>query len=110
MGLFDGIMGGLVGAGITTAVQGYIEKQGGLPAVVAKFEQQGLGGVVQSWIGTGPNQPVSPEQLEKVLGSDLVQQLAGKIGMGSPELLQKLAQILPEAVDKMTPKGVIPPA
>ena len=110
MGLFDGVIGGLVGAGITTAVQGYIEKQGGLPAVVAKFEQQGLGGVVQSWIGTGPNQPVSPEQLEKVLGSDLVQQLAGKIGMGAPELLQKLAQILPETVDKMTPKGVIPPA
>ena len=45
MGLFDGVLGGVVGAGLTTAVQGYIEKQGGLAAVVQKFEQHGLGGI-----------------------------------------------------------------
>ena len=67
MGLFDGLMGGLVGAGLTAAVQGYIEKQGGLAVVVQKFEQQGLGGLVQSWVGTGQNQPISAEQLQQVL-------------------------------------------
>jgi len=110
MGLFDGVLGGVVGAGLTTAVQGYIEKQGGLAAVVQKFEQHGLGGIAQSWIGTGANQPIDPHQLEKVIGSDLVQQLAGKIGLSAPELLQKLAQVLPQTVDKMTPDGVIPRA
>ncbi len=109
MGLFDGILGGVVGAGLTTALQGFIEKEGGLPAVVQKFEQQGLGGLVQSWIGTGANLPVSASQLEQVLGSDLVQQLSGKLGVPAPQLLQKLAQLLPQTVDKMTPAGVIPP-
>lgn len=110
MGLMDGILGGVVAAGLTTAIQGYIEKQGGLPAVVSQFEKHGLGGIVQSWIGKGANQPVSPAQLEQILGRDLVQQLAGKTGMAAPDLLHKLAQVLPQAVDKMTPDGVIPKA
>jgi uncharacterized protein YidB (DUF937 family) len=110
MGLFDGVMGGLVGAGISTAIQGYIQREGGLPAVVQKFEQQGMGGIVKSWISTGANHAISPAQLEQVLGSDLVKQLSGKIGMAAPELLQKLAQILPETIDKMTPDGVVPKA
>lgn len=109
MGMFDGLMGGLVGAGLTAAVQGYIEKQGGLGVVVQKFEQQGLGGIVQSWVGTGQNQTISAEQLQQVLGSDLVEQLAAKLGMGAPDLLHKLAQVLPQAVDEMTPHGVVPP-
>lgn len=109
MGLFDGVLGGVVGAGIATAVHGYIEKQGGLSAVVQKFEQQGMGGVVQSWVGKGPNQPIEPHQLEKVMGSDTVAQLASKAGVTGQELLQKLSQLLPQAVDKATPDGVIPP-
>jgi len=109
MSLFDGVLGGLVGAGLTTAVQGYIEKQGGVAAVVQQFEQHGLGAIAQSWVGTGANLPIEPQQLEKVIGSDLVQQLAAKIGMPAQELLQKLAQVLPQAVDRMTPAGVIPP-
>lgn len=108
MGLMDGILGGVIGAGLTTAVQGFIEKQGGLPAVVAQFEKNGLGGLVQSWIGKGANQPVSAAQLQQVLGSDLVQQLAGKTGLSPADLLQKLAKALPQAVDNMTPDGVIP--
>jgi len=108
MGLMDGILGGVLGAGLVTAVQGFIEKQGGLPAVVAQFEKNGLGPTVQSWIGTGTNQPVTAAQLQQVLGSDLVQQLAGKTGMSPADLLQKLSQVLPQAIDKMTPDGVIP--
>ncbi|HEV7633452.1 MAG TPA: YidB family protein [Steroidobacteraceae bacterium] len=108
MGLMDGILGGVIGAGLTTALQGFIEKQGGLPVVVAQFEQKGLGGLVQSWIGKGANQPVSAAQLQQVLGPDLVQQLAAKTGMAPADMLQKLAKVLPQAVDNMTPDGVIP--
>jgi len=108
MGLFDGVLGGLVGAGINSALQGYIQQQGGLGAVVQKFEQQGMGGIVQSWIGTGSNQAVSADQLQQVLGADLVQQLSAKLGMPASDLLAKLAQVLPDAIDKMTPQGVIP--
>ena len=108
MGLFDGVLGGLVGAGINSAIQGYIQQQGGLGAVVQKFEQQGMGGLVQSWIGTGSNHAVSATQLQQVLGADLVQQLSAKLGVPAADLLGKLAQVLPDAIDKMTPQGVIP--
>jgi uncharacterized protein YidB (DUF937 family) len=108
MGLLDGLLGGVVGAEMTSLVQGEIARHGGLPGLVSQFEQQGLGGVVQSWVGTGPNQPITADQLHKVLGSAAVQQMAAKFGLDPQELLQKLSQALPQAVDKMTPAGVVP--
>ena len=104
MGLFDGIVGGVVGALVTDVVQ----KHGGVQGIVQQFESQGLGPTVRSWVGTGANQPITADQVHQVLGSDLVQQLAAKTGLSVPELTQKLAQFLPQAVDRMTPDGVIP--
>jgi len=108
MGLLDAVLGGIVGAEVTSLVSGVIERHGGISGLVAMFEQQGLGGVVQSWIGTGANQPISAEQLHQVLGNDSVIQLAQKFGINPQDLLQKLAQALPQAVDKMTPDGTVP--
>jgi uncharacterized protein YidB (DUF937 family) len=110
MGLFDGIVGGLVGGSIAAAVNQFIAQQGGLPVLVAKFEQNGLGPTVHSWISTGPNVPVSGVDLHTVLGSDLVQQLSAKTGLPPDELLRKLSQLLPTVVDSMTPGGTIPRA
>ncbi len=108
MGLFDGLLGGIVGAGMVSVVSGIIEKHGGLQGVVSEFERNGLGPTVKSWVGTGPNQPISPEDLHKALGPDLLQQLSEKSGLSVAELTQKLSQILPQAVDKLTPGGSIP--
>jgi uncharacterized protein YidB (DUF937 family) len=104
MGLLDGVMGGVVGALVTDVLQ----KHGGVQGVVRQFESQGLGPTVRSWVSTGANQPISADQVHQVLGPDLIQQLAAKTGLSVPELTQKLAQILPQAVDRMTPDGVIP--
>jgi len=104
MGLFDGVLGGLVGAGINQMIQSH----GGLQGLVNQFEQKGLGGIAQSWVRTGPNQPVSSDQLRHVLGSDNVEQFAGKLNVSSEELLNKLSELLPEHIDRMTPEGVIP--
>jgi len=108
MGLLDGILSGFVGGEMTTLVAGYIERHGGLTMLISQFEQQGLGAVVYSWVGNGPNQPISPDQLHKVLGSAAVQQWATNLGVDQQLLLQKLAQVLPQAVDSMTPAGVVP--
>jgi uncharacterized protein YidB (DUF937 family) len=110
MGLLDGLMGGVVGAGMVSVVNGILEKHGGLQGVVGEFERNGLGPTVKSWIGTGPNQPVSADQIHQVLGGDLMQQLASKVGMSVPDLAQQLAKVLPTAVDKLTPGGVMPKA
>ena len=108
MGLLDGLVGGAVGAGMVTAVNGLIEKHGGLQGIVAQFQQQGLGPTIQSWIGTGENLPISPDQVHQALGSDTIQQLAAKLGIPPDQLEAKLSQILPQAIDKMTPGGKLP--
>ncbi len=105
MGLLDGLIGGAVGAEMISVVNGLIEKHGGVKGLVAQFQQQGLGPTIQSWVGNGENLPISPEQVHQALGSDTVQQLATKLGIPPNELAAKQSQVLPQAVDKMTPNG-----
>ena len=97
-----------VGAEMATAVNGLIEKHGGVQGIVAQLEQQGLGGTVRSWVGTGANQPLTAEQIHQAFGSDTVKQLAAKIGLSPEDLAAKLATALPQAIDKLTPGGVVP--
>jgi uncharacterized protein YidB (DUF937 family) len=108
VGMFDGLIGGIVGAGMVSVVNGIIEKHGGLQGVVNEFERNGLGATVRSWVGTGPNQPIAPADLQRALGPDLLQQLSAKSGLSVEDLTQKLSQVLPQAVDRMTPDGTIP--
>ena len=108
MGLLDGVLGGVVGAGMVSVVNGIIEQHGGVQGIVNQFEKNGLGATVRSWVGTGPNDPVSPADVHRVLGPDLLQQLAAKSGLPVQELVEKLAQVLPQAVDRLTPDGTIP--
>jgi uncharacterized protein YidB (DUF937 family) len=108
MGLLDGLLGGVVGAGMVSVLNGVIEKHGGIQGIVNHFEKQGLGDTIKSWVGTGPNQPVSADQVHQALGAGTMQQLAAKAGLSVPELAQKLSQLLPQAIDKLTPAGVVP--
>ena len=108
MGMFDGLVGGIVGAGMVSVVSGIIEKHGGLQGVVSQFENNGLGATVKSWIGTGPNRSISPDEVHKALGPELLQQLSAKSGLSVQDLAEKLSQVLPQAVDKLTPDGTIP--
>ncbi len=106
MGMLDGLLGGVVGAEMVTVVNGLIEKHGGVQGIVAQLEQQGLGGTVRSWVGTGANQPITADQVHQAFGSDTVKQLAARVGMSPEDLAAKLSQILPQAIDKLTPGGV----
>jgi uncharacterized protein YidB (DUF937 family) len=105
--MFDGLLGGLVGAEMATVVNGLIEKHGGIQGIVAQLEQQGLGGTVRSWVGTGPNQPITADQVHQAFGPATVKQLAAKFGMSPEDLSAKLSQVLPQAIDKLTPGGVV---
>jgi len=108
MGMLDGLLGGIVGAGMVSVVNGILEKHGGLQGVVSEFERNGFGPTVKSWVGTGPNQPISADEVHRALGPELLQQLSAKSGLSVQELAQKLSEVLPQAVDKMTPDGTIP--
>ena len=109
MGLFDGVLGGVVGAEMATVVNGLIQRHGGIQGIINQLESQGLGNTVRSWVGNGPNQPITGDQLHAAIGSDAMTQLAAKFGITPQELSTKLAQVLPNAIDKLTPQGVVPP-
>ena len=81
---------------------------GGLSGLLQNFHDKGLGELVTSWVGTGQNLPISADQIEYVLGSEQVQQLAAKLGIRSGVVSSQLAQLLPTVVDKLTPNGEVP--
>lgn len=81
---------------------------GGLQGLIAKFQQGGLGDVVNSWVGNGENVPISGDQLSDVLGADALSGLAGKFGMDGNALAGQLSSVLPGLVDKLTPGGQVP--
>jgi len=81
---------------------------GGLGGLLEKFQQGGHGNAINSWIGSGQNEPVQPSQLGTVLGPDIIKILAQKSGLSEEELTKHLSQILPAVVDKLTPNGRIP--
>ncbi len=83
-------------------------QHGGLGGLVSKFEQAGLGGAMSSWIGGGPNQPVSGEQVSSALGSNTISDIAAKLGVNPDEAASQLSQVLPGLINHLTPEGQAP--
>lgn len=108
MGVLDGLVGGAVGAGVISAVSSIINQHGGVQGVVEQFQKQRLGGTIQSWINPGENKPITPEQVHQALGADTVNKAAQQSGMEPRELLNQLAQHLPNVIAQLTPNGQVP--
>jgi uncharacterized protein YidB (DUF937 family) len=81
---------------------------GGLSGLVQQFHDKGLGGLMSSWVGTGQNLPISADQLQHVLGSEQVKDIAAKAGISPDMVTSHLSQLLPMLIDKMTPSGQVP--
>ena len=101
-------MGGADPAQLTGAVQETFASKGGVDGLIGTLRQGGLGGAVDSWISTGPNQAVEPQQLEAALGPNNVNQIAAKSGLSVEMLLPLLATFLPTIIDMLTPDGNAP--
>lgn len=119
MGLLDqigGAVGGVLGQGKGGAVNAVLlqqliamlSKPGGLSNLTNAFQSAGLGSILQSWIGSGQNLPISAEQIRNVLGAGTVADLAKKAGIGESETTNALAGLLPQVIDKVTPGGSVP--
>ncbi|WP_345892989.1 YidB family protein [Roseomonas acroporae] len=100
------IAGGGQAAG---AVQQLLDSQGGLDGLLSRLRQAGLGEQVDSWIGNGANQPVSPQALEPALGGDILSRIEQRIGLDRGELLMLLSQALPVLINLLTPHGRVEP-
>lgn len=114
MGIFDDIAGAVTGGdkdkGVMDAIGGMLGGGAGLNGLVENFTKGGLGETIGSWIGTGSNLPISADQIKSVLGNEQVKAIAGKLGVSTDDVANKLATLLPQVVDKITPDGKIPEA
>ncbi|MCW5591559.1 MAG: DUF937 domain-containing protein [Burkholderiales bacterium] len=114
MGLLDSVLGSLAKGGSTNPLlDGVLSMvndpaHGGLEGLVRSFQDRGLGGIVDSWVSTGKNLPISADQVAQGLGSDQLASLASKLGMSQGDVSSQLAQLLPDVVDKLTPDGRVP--
>lgn len=116
MGLLDSVVGALAGgqsggnnALLETVMQLINNPQtGGLAGLVQSFQQGGLGEIVNSWVSTGANLPISPEQIQRVLGNSSLQGLAAQLGVSPEQASGSLADLLPQLVDQLTPNGQVP--
>lgn len=119
MGLLDDILksalGGQQASGgqASALVKGVLDllddpKEGGLDGLTQSFQKQGLGDVASSWIGTGANRAISPEQLTSALGRGRIDDLARQAGVSSSQAPAILAAVLPALIDKLTPDGQAP--
>jgi len=78
---------------------------GGLQGLVQQFQSNGLGEVVNSWIGNGANQPISGDQIAQVIGQDKLNDIASRLGIDPNQVSGLIAQHLPGVIDKLTPGG-----
>lgn len=114
MGLFDQIMGGLAAkdtqhAALYDEVGKLVAQQGGVSGLAQQFQQKGLGGMISGWISTGPNPPISGEQVIQVLGRDKIAALAAKAGLSEDQVAAGVSKLLPLVVDHLTPNGTATP-
>ncbi len=103
-----GMLGGSSNPLLTGLLHMIQNQPGGLSGLLQCFHEKGLGGLAASWVGTGQNLPISADQLQNVLGSEQVKQLAAKAGISPETAGAALSQLLPSLVDKLTPNGQVP--
>ncbi len=136
MGLFDGLLGNVVGSvlrgggqnsGLASVLGGLaggqggqgagpllaaamslIQQNGGLENVIAKFGQNGMASHAASWVSTGPNQAISPDQLSQVFGPNALGGIAQQLGLSHGQTSGAMAQLLPELINHLTPQGSVP--
>ncbi|OWW20486.1 YidB family protein [Noviherbaspirillum denitrificans] len=82
---------------------------GGVHGLVHQFNEAGLGNVIQSWIGTGQNVPITADQMQQVLDPGQLSQISEETGLPEPEAASQLGDMLPDLIDKLTPAGHVPP-
>ncbi|MEZ5788922.1 MAG: YidB family protein [Xanthobacteraceae bacterium] len=101
-----GGLGDLLGPAAGGAFGGMLGE--GLRNLVRDMQANGHAREAQSWVGTGPNEDISENDLANAIGADDIDRVAEQTGMPRDQLLSELRQYLPGAVDQMTPRGQLP--
>jgi uncharacterized protein YidB (DUF937 family) len=111
--LLSGALSSLAGPGGASVLPGLLAQVlgrtdlGSVGGLLQQLQNSGLGPQVASWLGSGANLPVSPDQLKQALGDERLRQMASALGLPLDQLLGHLSQHLPAAIDKMSPNGTL---
>jgi uncharacterized protein YidB (DUF937 family) len=112
MGILDDItakLGGQNGQeGGLASLQKLFSSSGGLEGITSKLTNSGMGKQVQSWIGTGQNEPVTGHQVQEAVDPHELHHVAEQAGMSDEEASEQVARAMPEMVNHATPEGHIP--
>ncbi|MFZ1107968.1 MAG: YidB family protein [Rhodomicrobium sp.] len=84
------------------AVEDYIRSQGGVSGLVKKLEDKGLGSIARSWTDPGHNHPVTAAQIHRAIGFETLADFGKKWKLSPDATAEKLAELLPAAIDKLT--------
>ncbi len=108
----DNLTGGRSEGGLTGAGGGGLASGGmmsGLSELMDRFTNAGHQTKAQSWVSSGQNESIGADELEQSLDDETIAELVEKTGLSRSELLTRLSQTLPDAVDQATPDGQFPP-
>ena len=114
MSIFGGL-GGMLGnlfdqyGGPQVVLTQVLNQMGGVQGVLQKLQQAGLGGQVSSWLGNGPNEPVTPDAIGNAIGRSKIGEMATKLGVPPDQLSQMIAHALPGLIDRISPNGTVQP-
>ena len=100
--------GALVAMLLPFAMQ-WVQRNGGIGAVLDRFRQRGYTQHANSWQSVGSNETIGPEVVNEIVGRDELLQLARQFGVPEQEVSEGFAEILPEMADQLTPEGNVPP-
>ncbi|MCF6226086.1 MAG: YidB family protein [Xanthomonadales bacterium] len=76
-----------------------------LGGIVSSMNDSGLGDIAASWLGDGSNSSISIDQIQELLGSDKIAQIASQLNTGEGSLLESLSTMLPQLIDKSSSGG-----
>jgi len=108
MGLLDALSGMFTQqGGVQGALTAALQNSGGMAGVLAKLNDAGYGAKVNSWLGKGPNTPITTDEIQSALGNDHLKQIAASLGLPMDQIASVISQHLPAAVDAASPNGVL---
>src|SRR5438309_57693 len=117
MSIFDSVMGAIEQhsemnqeqhANLLQSAMQMFGNRAGISGLMNNAQSQGMGSVVESWVGTGANQPIGAQQVQGLVGQDRINQLAARVGVPPGIASMALSRILPVLVDRLTPQGKLP--
>lgn len=100
--------GGALMAVLLPLAMQWVQRNGGIGAVLERFREKGYGQQARSWMSTGPNETLAPAAVGEVVGMEELSRLSQQLGVGEDEIAGGMAEILPEVANHLSPDGEFP--